>query len=209
MAEEQKPDATAPTTPPSPAPPDPCAVWSHGTWGQRGLQIHLREEELGWGVVANLVGVLPVVAPWVVLRVMRSSRYVRFYALQSLFIGIALLVLWFYLWMLDAVPSEEIPAIYWLRHHVIVAGVVTGAVYIVLGFLAIKAYRGVLYRLPVVGWHAYNAACDFMPERPRRRRGKAGAAPQPTAEEEADRESGAGPPPAAPGPASTPLTPKQ
>ncbi len=100
------------------------------------------EAKTSTGMSQNVAGLLCYLAGWVTgvifLILEKDNRFVRFHAVQSIGVSVALMV--------AAIILMLIPVIGWLILWVLYIG--TFILWIVL---MAKAYRGELYKLPIVG----------------------------------------------------------
>ena len=110
------------------------------------------------GLADNLAGalayVLGPISAIFFLVVEKQSRFVRFHAMQSLLVGVALIILNFALNVLNAI-LVRIPLIGWLfaLGLVMVVGLASLVLWLALMY---AAYRGQEWELPVIGREARN-----------------------------------------------------
>lgn len=91
-------------------------------------------------VSAMLAYLLGIVGGIVFYAISKDS-YVRFHAMQSIFLWVAMVIVYFVLFILSMI----IP-ILWMVNWVVYAGV-----FAVWVLLLVKAYQGERYKLPVIG----------------------------------------------------------
>ncbi len=115
------------------------------SWGASAPPQAASPDERLWGMLANVLGLVFIIGPLVPYFLRAQSRYVRFYALQMVFLNIVGLlvgiVLGIALGILSIVPI--LPAL--------ISGVFGLAFLGLLIFLSVKAHQGVLFRLPAIG----------------------------------------------------------
>ena len=130
-------------------------------WSQRRLVAPASEDDRQWGMLANLLGIVPLLGPLIVLCAMRHSRYVRFYALQMLYLNLIFLVLvgalLFARWEAPKNSALEKVLKYWVQPALL------------FGFpclaiaISLRAFRGVVFRVAGVGRYAYKVVCKPPP----------------------------------------------
>lgn len=116
------------------------------------------------GLADNLAGalayVLGPISAIFFLVVEKQSRFVRFHAMQSLLVGVALIILNFALNILHAILAR-IPLIGWLMS--LGLALVVGLASLVLWLaLMYAAYRGQEWELPVIGREARKLLDDAV-----------------------------------------------
>lgn len=116
------------------------------------------------GLADNLAGalayVLGPISAIFFLVVEKQSRFVRFHAMQSLLVGVALIILNFALHVLNAI-LVRIPLIGWLfaLGLVMVVGLASLVLWLALMY---AAYRGQEWELPVIGREARKLLDDAV-----------------------------------------------
>jgi uncharacterized membrane protein len=116
------------------------------------------------GLADNLAGalayVLGPISAIFFLVVEKQSRFVRFHAMQSLLVGVALIILNFALNVLNAI-LVRIPLIGWLfaLGLVMVVGLASLVLWLALMY---AAYRGQEWELPVIGREARKLLDDAV-----------------------------------------------
>jgi uncharacterized membrane protein len=94
----------------------------------------------------NLMGALAYLFGWVTgvilwFTMAKSSKFIRFHAMQSIIFSVVLMVIFFVLGL--------IPFIGW-----IISGLLGLATFIAWIYLMFKAYQGQMYKLPFIGAYA-------------------------------------------------------
>jgi uncharacterized membrane protein len=116
------------------------------------------------GLADNLAGalayVLGPISAIFFLVVEKQSRFVRFHAMQSLLVGVALIILNFALNILNAI-LVRIPLIGWLFALGLVMVVALASLVLWLA-LMYAAYRGQEWELPVIGREARKLLDDAV-----------------------------------------------
>ncbi len=148
MAENQPQVPGAP--PPAAVPTAPVA------WGDSQPPEALSADERLWGMLANLLGIIWLLGPIVALIAKGSSKFVKFNALQMIFLCLVLIPIGIALGIAFTILAF-VPIVGWLIISV-VSPVLSLASLCLIVFLGIKANNGVLYRLPIIGDMAYKNA---------------------------------------------------
>lgn len=129
-----------------------AAAFNEG-WGGNVPPEPVAEDEKLWGLLANLLGLFFVVGPLVAWLVKGDSRFVKFHALQMIFLNLvsfaAGIVLALCLTMLAMVPFVG------MLVGTVIGPLFSLAMLVLLVFLGLKAKSGVLFKLPVLGALAY------------------------------------------------------
>lgn len=123
-------------------------VWNAG-WGESQPPAQANEEEKLWGMLANVLGLFFIVGPLVAWFVKSGSKFVKFYALQMIFLHLAGLAVGIVLGVLFTVLAA-VPLVGWLV-VTLIGPLFSLAMLAVLVFLALKAKSGALYKLPALG----------------------------------------------------------
>ena len=109
-----------------------------------------------WGMLANLLGVIPLVGPIAALVIKGNSKFVKFNALQMIFATIAMIPVGLVLGLVGIVVSM-VPILGPLAWHL--ASSLFGVIGLILiMYLGTKANSGVLFKVPFIGEIAFKSA---------------------------------------------------
>jgi uncharacterized membrane protein len=118
-------------------------------WGATQPPQAPSEDEKLWGMLANLLGLVFLIGPLVAFFLKGESKFVKFNALQTIFLQLACVVLSIVLGVVFTVLAS-IPIVGTLILSVI-GPLLSLAMLVGLVLLALQAKAGVLYRLPLIG----------------------------------------------------------
>lgn len=121
-------------------------------WGESAPPAPATEDEKLWGMLANFLGLFFIVGPLVAWFVKGDSRFVKFHALQMIFLNlvgfVVGIVLGICLTMLAMVPFVG------MLVGTVVGPLFSLAMLVLLVFLGLKAKSGAIFKLPVLGAYA-------------------------------------------------------
>jgi uncharacterized protein len=118
-------------------------------WGPVQPPQPATEDEKLWGMLANILGLVFLIGPIVAYLVKGESKFVKFNALQMIFLQLACLVVAIILGIVFTVLAS-VPIVGTLVLSVL-SPLLSLAMLVGLVLLALKAKEGILYRLPVIG----------------------------------------------------------
>jgi uncharacterized membrane protein len=133
-----------------------------GTWGEQAPPAAPNEDEKLWGLLASVLGIFFIIGPLVAYLAKGTSNYVKFFALQTIFASLAMLVVGIALGVCFSVLAA-VPMVGYLIVSVI-SPLFSLAWLALLIFVGLKAKSGSLYLLPALGKvarrSAYGAAAE-------------------------------------------------
>jgi uncharacterized membrane protein len=139
--------------------PAAAAEGTSALWKEEPSPDQLSSDDKLWGLLANVLGIIFIIGPVIALAVKGSVRFVKFYAMQTLFLQLAAfaiyIVVWIVFWVLFHIPGigPVFAVILWPIFSLV--GLACLALVIIMG---IKANTGIVCRLPVIGDMAHKSA---------------------------------------------------
>ena len=100
------------------------------------------------GMQANLAAMLAylfgVISGLVIFLIEKKNKYVRFHAMQSILLSVALVAIWIVYFIIALIPVVGV--------LIAILGPLTGLASLILWIvLLIKAYQGEEFKLPIIG----------------------------------------------------------
>lgn len=129
------------------------AAFAKGAWGDTMPPVPPTEDDRLWGLLSAFIWIIGVVA----IFNKPKQQYVLFYAWQSIFMIIPIVILDVIVTILFTVLATILPGfvvwMIWSIFSLLMLGWV-----VVWVITMIKAHKGILFRLPVIGNMAYKKA---------------------------------------------------
>ena len=129
---------------------------SLGQWGESQPPEPPSEDDKLWGMLANFLGIIWLLGPIAALITKGNSKFVKFNALQMIFLCLVLLPVSFVLGSVFYVLNF-VPVVGWLILTVF-SPMLSLACLLLIIFLGLKANKGLLFKLPLIGLMAYKNA---------------------------------------------------